>query len=314
MKKILIIFLFSASIIFSQNQDFAVSYKLTIDSDCLPFTFTSEPTTVMTGEKFMFNQFELPDFLSGWQDFYNVLVGGYIMIPDGAIDENIEVEVVLSQLDCDNPGFLKDPSTSENTLFMFLGIRVVGENSDTTSLEEHYNFLNDQKAVIALPHSGMFMSYLAAINLEINAANFAYYATNSYYSDGLQVETVENDPDTTKIYLAHFSQIAGGNIDNVTNVKLQTDSQVPSEFRLSQNHPNPFNPSTKIEFSIPSKEIVELKVYNNLGKLVSELVNSELEQGFYSVNFDGSQLSSGVYYYTLKTESYNETKKMLLLK
>ena len=88
----------------------------------------------------------------------------------------------------------------------------------------------------------------------------------------------------------------------------------PNNFKLEQNYPNPFNPSTKISFAIPSKENVTLKIYNILGKEVATLVNGNLNSGNYSITWDASNVSSGIYFYTLKTNSFKETRKMVLMK
>lgn len=85
-------------------------------------------------------------------------------------------------------------------------------------------------------------------------------------------------------------------------------------FGLSQNYPNPFNPNTKISYSIPKDGFVKLSVYNISGQLVKELVNRNQQAGNYSVDFDGSNLASGVYFYTLKSGSFVETKRLTLVK
>ena len=85
-------------------------------------------------------------------------------------------------------------------------------------------------------------------------------------------------------------------------------------FKLSQNYPNPFNPTTKIKFDIPKSSFVKMIVYNSLGKEVSILVNEKLSAGSYEVNWDGSIYPNGVYFYTLLSGDFKETKKMLLLK
>ena len=87
-----------------------------------------------------------------------------------------------------------------------------------------------------------------------------------------------------------------------------------NEFSLSQNYPNPFNPSTTISYSIPKQTHVSLKVYDVLGKEVAELVNEEMSSGSYKLDFDASNLSSGIYFYTLRTNKFSNTRKMLLLK
>jgi hypothetical protein len=89
---------------------------------------------------------------------------------------------------------------------------------------------------------------------------------------------------------------------------------LPTHFILEQNYPNPFNSTTNIRFRISDFEFVTLKVYDILGNEVVTLVNEEKERGVYSINFDASGLSSGMYLYKLQAGSNVETKKMILLK
>jgi hypothetical protein len=97
---------------------------------------------------------------------------------------------------------------------------------------------------------------------------------------------------------------------------VQRDPEaVAKSYSLSQNYPNPFNPSTQIKFSLLYSSNITLKVYNILGKEIATLANGNRSAGEYTVNFDASQLSAGVYYYSLKTsDGFVQTKKMLLLK
>ncbi len=88
----------------------------------------------------------------------------------------------------------------------------------------------------------------------------------------------------------------------------------PKDFLLSQNYPNPFNPTTNIRFRIAKSGFVSLKVYDVLGREVATLVNQEKPAGNYEVKFDGSGLSSGIYFYKLSTENYTSVKKMILMK
>ncbi|MBE2254620.1 MAG: T9SS type A sorting domain-containing protein [Ignavibacteria bacterium] len=94
----------------------------------------------------------------------------------------------------------------------------------------------------------------------------------------------------------------------------QISTEVPEKFNLWQNYPNPFNPETKIRFSVPGKSKVELKVFDINGKEVGNLVNSEFSAGEYEYTFSGINLPSGIYFYTLKTNNFSETKKMTLIK
>ena len=95
---------------------------------------------------------------------------------------------------------------------------------------------------------------------------------------------------------------------------LNEENTVPSKFELMQNYPNPFNPSTSIEYSVPSNEYVLLKVYDLLGNEVHTLVNERQSAGNYEVNFDASNLTSGIYFYRLQSGSFIQTKKLMLWK
>jgi len=88
----------------------------------------------------------------------------------------------------------------------------------------------------------------------------------------------------------------------------------PKQFKLEQNFPNPFNPTTTIRYSIPQRSNVVLKVYDVLANEVATLVNEDKDRGVYKTNFDASQLASGIYLYRIQAGSFVETKKMILLK
>ncbi len=99
----------------------------------------------------------------------------------------------------------------------------------------------------------------------------------------------------------------------VTDVK-QVKPSVPANFKLAQNYPNPFNPSTVINYSLPKSQMVTLRVYNILGQEVATLVNQEQSAGNYQVTFNADRLSSGVYFYSIRTGNFTAVKKMMLLK
>jgi hypothetical protein len=110
-----------------------------------------------------------------------------------------------------------------------------------------------------------------------------------------------------------FSRIAleGTNIVSATNDK---NDAMPEVFALSHNYPNPFNPSTSIKYSIPHTSQVSIKVFDILGNEVSTLVDDMVPAGDYAIEFDGSNLASGMYIYRLQTQEVTYTKKMILMK
>lgn len=100
---------------------------------------------------------------------------------------------------------------------------------------------------------------------------------------------------------------------SVTGVNV-LNSEIPANYSLNQNYPNPFNPQTVINFSVPAAGYTELKVYDILGNEIAVLLKQELNAGNYSVNYLPENTSAGIYFYTLSSGSYTETKKMMLVK
>ena len=103
-------------------------------------------------------------------------------------------------------------------------------------------------------------------------------------------------------------------------LQLLTSCGLPHEknillhaFTLNQNYPNPLNPSTTIEFTLPKSEFVTLKIYNLLGQKVVTLVTERQNAGYHQVEWNAGDLSSGVYYYVINTGEFHDVKKMILL-
>jgi len=133
-------------------------------------------------------------------------------------------------------------------------------------------------------------------------------------------------PDNTIITISMVDTSSSGESGNIGSMAyvdyltftgpsaVEQINGLPTDFELSQNYPNPFNPTTNIEYSIPEQSYVELKVYDILGNEVATLVNEEQSAGTYRADFIGIDLTSGIYFYTLKAGGFVETKKMILLK
>ena len=120
-------------------------------------------------------------------------------------------------------------------------------------------------------------------------------------------KTVNPSTGTTPIVLA-------GSDVTFTTVSVNDPAQIPKNFELLQNYPNPFNPTTTIRFEIREAGFVSLKVYDLLGEEIATLKNEQQRPGVYSVEYDASELSSGIYWYQLKTGNDTEIKKMMVVK
>jgi hypothetical protein len=106
---------------------------------------------------------------------------------------------------------------------------------------------------------------------------------------------------------------------NAVDVEVATDINArrkvrPHKYALEQNYPNPFNPTTKISYSLAEDSKVKITVYNVLGQTAATLVNMQKAAGEYSVTFDASNFSAGIYFYEIRTEKFSAIKKMLLVK
>lgn len=138
---------------------------------------------------------------------------------------------------------------------------------------------------------------------------------------------------TTKAHTYSFTDNAAGSGDWYYRLKQQdldgtvhfsdavksvlagvTERPLPTEYALNQNFPNPFNPSTVIEFALPRESAVRLEVYNAIGERVSTLISDVRQAGYYTYRFDGSSLASGIYFYRLATNEKAFLKKMMLVK
>lgn len=145
-----------------------------------------------------------------------------------------------------------------------------------------------------------------------------YNGTGNYYDEGICI-----DVDITgNVIVAGYSDgtTAQHNKD-ITTIKysqsvgiIATSNNIPAVYSISQNYPNPFNPTTKIKFDLPGSSFVKLNIFDINGRMISGLVNGNLQAGSYETEFNGANFTSGIYYYRIEAGSFTETKKMILMK
>lgn len=138
-----------------------------------------------------------------------------------------------------------------------------------------------------------------------------YYANLVYQSDSIPGSVTQTPPAAESLAKQRFIRAKLDNVIGINNVS----SEVPFKFNLEQNFPNPFNPVTKIRFSVPKAANITLEVFDVTGKLIATLARNEaVTAGVKEVEFNAVNLPSGVYFYSIKSGSYTETKKMVLVK
>ncbi|MFN3871709.1 MAG: T9SS type A sorting domain-containing protein [Ignavibacterium sp.] len=170
------------------------------------------------------------------------------------------------------------------------------------------------------PLPGMTIDIYRANRFELPASAYEWLGSTTTNANGT-FSFLISDPSVQAVSVTATNPLSGST-SAIVKYSLVTDvedeEQIPTEFSLNQNYPNPFNPSTKIKFSIPNvgSELAQtvLKVYDILGNEVATLVNEERPAGVYEVEFNASQLSSGIYFYKLSSGSFTEIKKMTLIK
>ncbi len=188
-----------------------------------------------------------------------------------------------------------------------------------------YYFNSDSVVTVSFdPDTSLTCSY--GIDTSVTPYRISWYADGKLLNlgiweingDNLTVKTSEED--TTGFPTTFGSETkypdpatSYSRVKQTTGVKGNRGTVI-SGFSLMQNYPNPFNPTTRIEYRIANVGFVSLKVYNVLGQEVASLVSGVKRPGDYAVQFDGSRLASGVYFYRLQAGSYTATNKLLLLK
>ena len=156
--------------------------------------------------------------------------------------------------------------------------------------------------------------------------NFHHVITNSngdsiitIEEKNLSLNTADYYDSYYRIYVEAFDQSGNSTIDSMdvyfnNGISSVNDLVTPSKFVLYQNYPNPFNPVTDIKYAIGSNQFVQLKVYDVLGRVAATLVNEFKPAGIYQIKWNAEGLSSGIYFYQLKTDKFTETRKMLYLR
>ena len=207
-----------------------------------------------------------------------------------------------------------------------------GESPDMGAYEytiahpEEFTFTIENNSITlswnpSLDDNFQYYSVQMSTDLSFNSEVVEYFTPDSYYTFN-QLEY--NIPYYFRVATmvgqgewSYFSDVVTATIEFVSTDKK--NNNIPFTFVLNQNYPNPFNPSTSISYTIPERNIVSLNIYDVNGAFVQNLVDENLEPGFHSVSWDGtnangSKVSAGMYFYTIKSGNLVSTQKMIFLK
>jgi hypothetical protein len=184
------------------------------------------------------------------------------------------------------------------------GLDIATRNGTLAAVSSNIHLSNGE-----LTHNNNILMTSGSVTVQFN-----YTAPNSGNTDTLWATGLATNSDNSTSgddwNWATSKRLIIRNPTGVTNIS----SEVPGSYSLSQNYPNPFNPSTKISFSIPKSTAVKLTVYDMRGKEVETIFNQVLQAGSFEADWHPANFSSGIYFYTLKTNDFTQTKKMILIK
>jgi hypothetical protein len=128
----------------------------------------------------------------------------------------------------------------------------------------------------------------------------------------IRIDTVNGKGDS--LFSTGMKGITSMTMLSFTSGVAISPDPVPTGFRLGQNYPNPFNPTTTIRYALPHRSHVTLTVFNTLGQQVAQLINGDIDAGYHEIQFNATNLASGVYFYRIQAGSYVETKTLCLVK
>jgi Secretion system C-terminal sorting domain len=292
-------------------------YKSTDNGD------TWENTNTFNGSDYTFSDFELDTN----NDLYLALGGSeergvYLSINDGISWSNIGLSNV-GQVLClaiDSSGYVY-AGTSNDGIFRSPGRTVPVELISFIGKAENGHVILNWTTATETNNRGFEIERLKDSKIEkledlptgqAGWENIGFVEGNGTTTQPQSYSFTDND-NLTGTYKYKLKQIDFDGSFKYSSVLVVSISN-PIDFSLEQNYPNPFNPTTTIKYSIPKEENVTLKVFDVLGREVVTLINEEQKAGEYTVGFDGSKLSSGIYFYKLTSGKYIQIKKMILLK
>jgi hypothetical protein len=240
----------------------------------------------------------------------------YVLPPlqvNRALNKSVIVSSSETETGNDNPAYIVDGN--------FLTLWTSGHN-DNQWLEIDLERIYKVDKMILHWGDDFATNYRFGFAVEKNGYNLVHTISNG--QGGVEeYDGLNSDGRYLKIMLDKRAVASGGfsfieiEVYGIKNPKDDDNKNIfrnPGQYSLSRNYPNPFNPTTTIEYSIPGNSFVNLEVYSILGRKIGVLVNDYKNAGSYKVNFNGSNLASGIYYYRLRSNKYLKTEKMILLK
>ncbi len=191
---------------------------------------------------------------------------------------------------------------------------LLNDNKSFVHIVDSSNIYSSSNSLLDNPQTNNNPDANILITALLNGGDYFDHVQGAYYDITNQKWAIYNEDLTPYSVGIKYNIYVANSLGLPTAVEEENNPAAIINFDLQQNYPNPFNPTTQISFSIAEQSQVSLKIYNALGKEIATLVNDIKDAGVHEVNFDGSGLASGVYFYKLQTGKFTQTRKMILIK
>lgn len=304
---------------------------------------TTYPNTVVLAYHGMHNDPQGDPWVNfnGWQVIDLLGMTGYptgvIGRRTGVIDRGAWTTMVMLQTNL-TPGVsisvskTYNPSTRElNATILSTALQNLVGNYNISYVIYESNIVYQQTSYSGCPPGGPNYVHKWVVRSMVNGATGELLNTGGTWNQGQTItKTLSTSIDTSwaavNCDFAMIVYLTSGSLSTTSYVQqtkkeavipvgiISNQEEIPKIYHLYQNYPNPFNPVTNIKFSIPDNENVSLKVYNVLGKEIAVFWDGYLKAGTYNAEFDGTNLTSGIYFFRLQSANFSDTKKMVLMK
>ena len=263
------------------------------------------------------NGFELPDSMviregnmikfRGFPFPFNLLNGGLLTIPSGALHENITLTIYL-------PEFADFDSSHVNFKNKILNAVEFEVSVNNQAIHPYYF---DKPLKLSLPYRPQLLD---SLGLTVNDLGIFFYSGANYDSTGIKNMVIDSTNNRIFADVYHFSTLvlSGKNVATSLNSEKNLAS-LPTQLTLYQNYPNPFNPETRISYVLPTEHQVTVRIFNMLGQEIKTLINQKQTAGIHTVRWNGTdqfgqKVGSGIYFYQVKSGNISIVKKMILMK
>lgn len=317
MKKLFSVLLLILSVnLFAQtnvvNYKFRLKYTIQLPFGQITNTYTVDTGSFNEGENYILPSTQLEGDLVAFQTYYDIIAGSRFLLDENSINQDLWLDLILD-VGINTKGY-PNPLFGQDLFFDLTGDVYVDNFNTIYNDGKPYYFNQGTYLNFLIPRTTQFESFLENMGIQPDSTGFRFILENGFSIDDIITEVTDQNVAFRSLHLSRF----GGGRKNLpssppTGIEELINSN-PQTFSLAQNYPNPFNPATTIEYSIPEQGFVSLKVFNLLGEEIATLVQKDLSAGTYRVGFDGSSLSSGIYFYKLIYGNNTITKKMTIIK